>query len=95
MERALEAQVSPVSHITEFENRLSAFIAESGLSAYDAIVAIGISMARVLYGLEQLQGKQSAFEACELLDRTMVKAWRHFGGGPNSLGSEQRPRHLN
>lgn len=82
----METQQDTLSDITAFERRLSEFIAESGLSAYDAIVAIGISMARVLYGLEALQGKRSAFEACELLDQTMVKAWRHF---------TEKPRHLN
>lgn len=73
--------VDAAPQIIELERRLSALLAESGLSAYDAIVAIGISMARVLCGLEQLQGKQSAFEACELIDRTMVKAWGTFKKG--------------
>jgi hypothetical protein len=69
-----------VALVDQFERKLSEFIADSGLSAYDAIVAVGISMARVLYGLELLQGKASAVEACELLDETMVKAWIDFSG---------------
>lgn len=82
----METEHPPLAQITAFERRLSELIADSGLSAHDAIVAIGISMARVLYGLEALQGKRSAFEACDLLDQTMVKAWRHF---------TDKPRHLN
>lgn len=70
-----DSMVDAAPQIIEFERRLLTLLAESGLSVYDAIVAIGISMARVLCGLEQLQGKQSAFEACELLDRAVVKAW--------------------
>jgi hypothetical protein len=91
----LETQPTALPQITEFERRLSAVIAESGLSAFDAIVAIGISMARVLYGLEVLQGKQSAFDACDLLDQTMVKAWRHFTAKPQAFDGGERPRHLN
>jgi hypothetical protein len=74
-----------VSEIADFERRLSEFIADSGLSAYDAIVAIGISMARVLYGLEILQGKRSALEACSLLDQTMVNAWNDFTEKPRLI----------
>jgi hypothetical protein len=74
-----------LSEVTDFERALSEFIADSGLSAYDAIVAIGISMARVLYGLEQLQGRQSAVDACSLLDRTMVRAWSDFTEKPDVL----------
>lgn len=64
--------------VSDFECHLSQFIADSGLSAYDALLAIGISLARVLYGLELLHGKEAALDACELLDETMVKAWHDF-----------------
>lgn len=72
-------------NVIEFESQLSEFIACSDLSAHDAIVAVGICLARVLYGLEQLYGKDSAVEACQLLDQTMVKAWDDFMEKSNTV----------
>ena len=71
--------------LSDFESRLSTLIANSGLSAQEAIVAVGISMARVLYGLEELHGKDAAVQACELLDHTMVKTWVEFSGHPRTV----------
>lgn len=71
--------------LTDFERRLSSLIADSGLSAHEAIVAVGISMARVLYGLEELHGKDAAVQACALLDETMVKTWVEFSAQPRIL----------
>lgn len=64
--------------VIEFERRLSAFLAESGLSAFDALVAVGISLARVIYGLEKLHGADAAKAACSLLDDTMLRAWERM-----------------
>jgi len=44
----------------DFERRLSTFLADSGLSAFDALVAAGVSLARVIYGLERLHGADAA-----------------------------------
>ena len=62
--------------VSEFECRLSTFLADSGLSAFDALVAAGISIARVIYGLEKLHGVNAAKAACALLDDTMSSAWQ-------------------
>lgn len=71
--------------LADVESRLSTLIAASGLSAHDAIVALGISMARVLYGLEELHGKDAALRACELLDATMANTWSEFSAKPRTL----------
>lgn len=76
--------MKPSKHaLFEFEQKLSAFIAESGLSTYDAITAIGVSMARVFYGLEALHGRERALNACQLLDEVMVTAWDDFSETEN------------
>lgn len=81
----MNGSVVTFHNVIQFERQLSEFIACSDLSAHDAIVAIGISLARVLYGLELLYGKDAALDACQLLDQTMVKAWDDFMEMPNKL----------
>jgi len=71
--------------IAAFELALSHFIAGSELSAYDALIAAGISLARVIYGLELLHGKPAAMAACALLDETMTSAWHKLANKPEVL----------
>jgi len=69
----------------DFERKLSELLAGSGLSAYDALLAAGVSLARVLYGLELLHGKPAALAACALLDETMTNAWHNLASKPDLL----------
>jgi len=71
--------------IIEFERKLSEFLAGSGLSAYDALLAAGMSLARVIYGLEVMHGKPAAMAACALLDETMTEAWAKLSAKPEML----------
>jgi len=71
--------------VSEFECRLSTFLADSGLSAFDAIIAAGISLARVMYGLEKLHGADAAEAACVLLDDTMSSAWQRMSDAKETL----------
>jgi len=69
----------------DFERKLSELLAGSELSAYDALIAAGISLARVLYGLELLHGKPAAMAACVLLDETITSAWHKLANKPEVL----------
>lgn len=71
--------------VSEFECRLSTFLADSGLSAFDALVAAGISLARVIYGLERLHGADAAKAACALLDDSMSSAWQRMADAKETL----------
>lgn len=71
--------------VIEFELRLSTFLADSGLSAFDALVAAGISIARVIYGLEKLHGVGAAKAACALLDDTITRAWERMSEAKEKL----------
>ena len=71
--------------VIEFERRLSTFLADSGLSAFDAIIAAGISLARVMYGLEMMHGVDAARAACALLDDTMSSAWQWMADAKETL----------
>ena len=80
-----EHDSAEIARINEFEGRLSRFLADSGLSSYDALIATGISLARVLYGLELLHGKKASIAACELLDETITKSWEEFAANRAQL----------
>lgn len=71
--------------VSEFELRLSTFLADSGLSAFDTLVAAGISIARVIYGLEKLHGVNAAKAACALLDDSMSSAWQWMSDAKETL----------
>lgn len=71
--------------VIEFERRLSTFLADSRLSAFDAIIAAGISLARVIYGLEKLHGVGAAKAACALLDDTITRAWERMSEAKEKL----------
>jgi len=69
----------------DFERKLSELLAGSGLSAFDALVAAGVSLARVIYGLERLHGADAAKAACALLDDTMSSAWQWMADAKEKL----------
>ena len=71
--------------VIEFERRLSTFLADSGLSASDAIIAAGISLARVMYGLEMMHGVDAARAARALLDDSMSSASQWMADAKETL----------
>lgn len=71
--------------VFDFERRLSAFLADSGLSPFDALVAAGISIARVIYGLEKMHGVNAAKAAYSLLDDTMATAWEQMAEAKETM----------
>ena len=60
--------------IALFEKALSEMLAGCGLTAYGAVQAMAISLARVLYGMQQLHGEKGANEAADLFDMVLEKA---------------------
>lgn len=60
--------------IALFEKALSEMLAGCGLTAYGAVQAMAISLARVLYGMQQLHGEKGANEAVDLFDMVLEKA---------------------
>lgn len=59
----------------QFEEKLSDFVANSGLSADQTLMAVGVMMARILFGVETLYDKSTALVACGLFDRTICLMW--------------------
>ncbi len=64
--------------IVEYELVLSTFLSQSKLTAHDTIIALAVSIARILYGLETLYGQAAAAAGLKLLDTNISKAWELF-----------------
>lgn len=71
---ALENPMNDPMVIAVFEKHLSGILAGSGLSAYGAIQAMAVALARILHGLQQLIGEEGATEGAAIFDTVLEAA---------------------
>ncbi len=58
----------PNPALPEFELKLSTMLSQSTLSVGDTLVALGVSIGRVMYGIEKLAGAEEAANAMKFLE---------------------------